>query len=88
MHITQGEGSGSVVETHATPLGLGSDCRPRTMVTEATIAYSDRPGFQVARWPSPLVRPGIRRTARKLWVDDLACAERRYQLRERGEFRG
>jgi phenylpropionate dioxygenase-like ring-hydroxylating dioxygenase large terminal subunit len=41
MHITEGEGAGSVVETHATPLGLGADGRPRTMVTEATIAYSD-----------------------------------------------
>src|SRR5215210_3097889 len=84
MHITEGEGAGSVVETHATPLGLGPDDRPRTMVTEATIAYSDRTGFQVARWLSPLVRPGIRHTARKLWVDDLAYAERRYELRQRG----
>jgi hypothetical protein len=88
MHITEGEGAGSVVETHATPLGIGPDGRPRTMVTEATIAYSDRPGFQVARWLSPLLRPGIRRTARKLWVDDLAYAERRYELRQRGEFPG
>jgi Domain of unknown function (DUF5914) len=88
MHITEGEGAGSVVETHATPLGIGPDGRPRTMVTEATIAYSDRAGFQVARWLSPLLRPGIRRTARKLWVDDLAYAERRYELRQRGEFPG
>ena len=58
MHITEGEGTGSVVETHATPLGLGPDDRPRTMVTEATIAHSDRTGFQVARWLSPLLRPG------------------------------
>jgi hypothetical protein len=36
MHITEGEGAGSVVETHATPLGLGGDGRPRTTVTEAT----------------------------------------------------
>jgi nitrite reductase/ring-hydroxylating ferredoxin subunit len=88
MRITEGEGAGSVVETHATPLGVGPDGQPRTMVTEATIAYSDRPGFQVARWLSPLVRPGIRRTARKLWLDDLAYAERRYELRQRGEFPG
>ena len=88
MHITEGEGTGSVVETHATPLGLGPDGHPRTMVTEATIAHSDRAGFQVARWLSPLVRPGIRHTARKLWVDDLAYAERRYELRQRGEFPG
>jgi hypothetical protein len=56
--------------------------------TEATIAYPNRPGFQVARWLSPLLRPGIRRTARKLWVDDLAYAERRYELRQRGAFPG
>jgi hypothetical protein len=31
MRITEGEGMGSVVETHATPLGLGADGRPRTM---------------------------------------------------------
>jgi hypothetical protein len=35
-----------------------------------------------------LVWPGIRHTARKLWVDDLAYAERRYELRQRGEFPG
>jgi Domain of unknown function (DUF5914) len=48
MHITEGAGMGSVVETNATPLHLDSDGRPRTMVTTATIAYSDRTGFQVA----------------------------------------
>jgi hypothetical protein len=58
------------------------------MVIEATIAYSDRPGFQVARWLPPLLQPGIRRTARKPWVDDVAYAERRYGLRRRGEFPG
>ena len=88
MRIVDGEGTGSVVETHATPLGLNSDGRPLTMVTEATIAYSDRPGFTVARWLAPLLKPGIRRTARKLWVDDLAYAERRYELRRRDEFPG
>ena len=88
MRIVDGEGTGSVVETHATPLGLDKEGRPLTMVTEATIAYSDRPGFSIARWMSPLLKPGIRRTARKLWVDDLAYAERRYELRKRGEFPG
>ena len=29
MHITEGEGVGSVVETHATPLGLGPDGLPQ-----------------------------------------------------------
>jgi hypothetical protein len=43
-------------------------------------------GFQVARWLSPLVRPVIRRTARKLGVDDLAYAERRYELRQHAEL--
>jgi hypothetical protein len=88
MHITEGEGTASVVETHATPLGVDDQGRPLTMVTEATIAYSDRPGFSVARWTAPLLQPGIKRMARKLWVDDLAYAERRYELRRRGEFPG
>lgn len=88
MAITDGEGEGSVVETHATPLGVNADGKPLTMVTEATIAYSARPGFAVARWLGPLLRPGIRRTARRLWVDDLIYAERRYELRARGEFPG
>src|SRR5689334_6351195 len=88
MRIVEGEGAGSVVETHATPTGLDSRGRPLTIMTEATIAYSDRTGFAAARWLSPLLRPSIRRTARKLWVDDLAYAERRYDLRARGEFPG
>ena len=75
MHITEGEGTGSVVETHATPLGLAAPTIARApWLPGATIAYSERPGFQVARRLSPLVRPGIRHTARKLWVDDLAYA--------------
>ena len=88
MRIVEGEGTGSVVETHATPLGLDEQGRPKTMITEATIAYSDRPGFVAARWFSPVLKPLIRRTARQLWVDDLDYAERRYDLRERGEFPG
>ena len=88
MRIIDGEGTASVVETHATPTGAGRAGRPITMVTEATIAYSDRPGFAVARWMSPVLKPGIMQTARKLWVDDLAYAERRYELRKRGEFPG
>ncbi len=83
MRIVEGEGTGSVVETHATPLGPGRDGRPRTTVTEATIATSPRPGFTVARMMAPLVRPLMRRTAARLWRDDLAYAERRYALRTR-----
>ncbi len=88
MRIIDGEGAGSIVETHATPLGVGENGQPVTMVTEATIAYSPRPGFELASRLSWLLRPGIKRTARRLWVDDLAYAERRYQLRARGEFPG
>ena len=88
MTITDGEGTGSVVETHATPLGVDAQGRPLTMITEATIAYSDRSGFKIASWLSPLLVPAIKRTARQLWVDDRAYAERRYELRHRGEFPG
>jgi len=83
MRITDGEGAGSVVETHATPLGRGADGRPRTTVTEAVIATSGRPGFAVARHAAPALRPLVRRAAARLWRDDLAYAERRYQLRSR-----
>ncbi|MFX4272169.1 DUF5914 domain-containing protein [Propionibacteriaceae bacterium Y1685] len=82
MTITDGEGAGSVVETHATPLtGPSAQGPAATMVVEATIAYSTRPGFAVARLAAPLLRPAMRRTAATLWVDDLAYAERRYALR-------
>lgn len=88
MHITEGEGRGSVVETHATPLGPGRDGRPRTRVTEAVIAASERPGFAVARASATLLRPLMRRAAGRLWKDDLAYAERRWQLRDCGRFPG
>ncbi len=88
MHIVEGEGARSVVETHATPLGPDDRGRPVTMITEATIAYSPRPGFKVAGALAPALRPLMRRTARRLWVDDRAYAERRYALRTRGAFPG
>jgi Domain of unknown function (DUF5914)/Rieske [2Fe-2S] domain len=81
MRILDGEGAGSVVETHATPLGNGRDGRPRTAVIEAVVATSGRPGFAVARAAAPLLRPLVRRAATRLWRDDLAYAERRYALR-------
>ncbi|GHF52607.1 hypothetical protein FHX82_004189 [Amycolatopsis bartoniae] len=81
MTIVEGEGEGSVVETHATPLGPGPDGRPRTAVLEATIATSERPGFALARRAAPALRPLMRRAAARLWRDDLAYAERRYALR-------
>jgi nitrite reductase/ring-hydroxylating ferredoxin subunit len=81
MRIIGGEGAGSVVETHATPLGSGPDGRPRTAVIEAVVAHSGRPGFTLARRASPALRPAIRGAAARLWRDDLAYAERRYWLR-------
>lgn len=81
MRIPDGDGAGNVVETHATPLRRGLDGRPRTAVTEAVIATSDRPGFTLARRAAPALRPIMRRAAARLWRDDLAYAERRYQLR-------
>ena len=88
MLIVDGEGAGSIVETHATPTGVDDHGRPVTTITEATIAYSPRTGFKIANAVAPLLRPAMRRTARRLWVDDLVYAERRYQLRSRGEFPG
>ncbi|WP_326598331.1 DUF5914 domain-containing protein [Streptomyces sp. NBC_01803] len=81
MRITRGEGVGSVVETHATPLAPG-----RTAVVEAIIATSPRPGFALARTAAPLIRPLLRATAARLWRDDLTYAERRWLLRRTGRF--
>ncbi|WP_280392436.1 DUF5914 domain-containing protein [Nocardia brasiliensis] len=83
MRIISGEGTGSVVETHATPMGPGPDGRARTAVVEAVIAYSERPGFRHARPVLPLLRPMMRYAADRLWRDDLIYAERRYHLRNR-----
>ena len=81
MHIVDGEGSGSVVETHATPMGPGPDGRPRTAVIEAVIAQSERTGFQRSLRAAPLIQPLMRLAAARLWRDDLIYAERRYALR-------
>jgi hypothetical protein len=62
-------------------LGLGPDNRPRTAVIEATVAHSDRTGFKRARHAAPLINGLMRVAAARLWKDDLAYAERRYQLR-------
>ncbi|MCY9783120.1 DUF5914 domain-containing protein [Nocardiopsis sp. EMB25] len=87
MHIIGGEGEGSVVETHATPLGV-RDGVPSTAVIEATVASSERAGFRLAARAAPLVRPLMRAAARRLWRDDLAYAERRYALRASGRWPG
>ncbi len=76
MTIVDGEGVGSVVETHATPIGPG-----RSRIVEATIATSERAGFHLARLAGGLLRPMIERRAGRLWVEDTAYAERRFALR-------
>jgi len=81
MRIIEGEGTGSVVETHATPTGVGPDGRPGVAVIEAIIAASQRPGFKAARRAGPLITPLMRYAATRLWRDDLAYAERRYRRR-------
>jgi isorenieratene synthase len=78
MTILRGEGEGSVVETHATPIAPG-----RTRMIEAVFATSDRTGFGLARLGSRLLRPFIERRARKLWREDATYAERLYALRHR-----
>lgn len=81
MHIVDGEGAGSSVETHATPIGRDAEGHPVTEVLEATFAHSARSGFRAVRRVGALLRPAMRRTALRLWVDDLAYAERLYLLR-------
>ena len=77
MTIIDGEGIGSVVETHATPVSAG-----RCVIIEATVATSDRFGFRLASRAAGLVRRSMARRARRLWVEDAAYAERRYALRK------
>jgi hypothetical protein len=86
MHIVEGEGAGSVVETHATPLGTNRVGEPRIAVIEAVVAHSARPGFRAARGVAPAVRGMMRWAALRLWRDDLAYAERRFQLRSEGRW--
>ena len=81
MTIVDGEGTGSVVETHATPLTAPGVHPARTVMTEAVVATSDRFGFRVARGLAPLVRVGMRASATRLWADDLVYAARLYELR-------
>jgi hypothetical protein len=76
MTIVAGDGAGSVVETHATPIAPG-----RTLVIEATLATSDRPGFGLCCRAARALRPLIAARARRLWIEDAAYAERLYGLR-------
>ena len=77
MTIVGGEGTGSVVETHATPIGAG-----RSAVIETTLATSDRPQFALALRAARFIRPLIERAAARLWVEDIAYAERRHSLKD------
>jgi hypothetical protein len=52
-------------------------------VIEAVIAHSERTGFKRARRAAPLISGLMRLAASRLWRDDLAYAERLYQLRSR-----
>jgi phenylpropionate dioxygenase-like ring-hydroxylating dioxygenase large terminal subunit len=78
MTIVRGDGVGSVVETHATPID-----EHRCAVIEATLATSDRPQMKyvlpLARW----VRPWLERRAARLWIEDVAYAERRRAVLDR-----
>lgn len=76
MKITAGEGAGSIVETHATPIAPG-----RSAVTEVTMATSERLGFKLLTQAPGLIRPMIEKAASRLWVEDLAYAERTFFLR-------
>lgn len=82
MRIVDGEGTGSVVETHATPNGRGPDGQPRCTVLEAVIAHSDRPGFAHALRAAPMITPLMRHAANRLWRDDLEYAERLHTVRQ------
>ncbi len=82
MQIVDGEGVGSVVETHATPLADGAG--------RAAPHRRHRGGRRPLRparvrprpcAPAAALRPAMRYAARRLWRDDLAYAERRYALR-------
>ncbi len=76
MTITEGEGQGSVVETHATPIDDTT-----TAIIELTIATSDRSGFVYAQRLAPIIKPILAARQQRLWRDDAAYAERLYRVR-------
>jgi hypothetical protein len=76
MTIVRGEGAGSVVETHATPLSAS-----KTAVVELTYATSERAAFVLVARAQRVLRPLMKWAARRLWVEDAEYAERLYELR-------
>jgi hypothetical protein len=81
MEIVDGEGTGSVVETHATPLRPGPDGLPRTAVIEAWWRTPTARGSSTRAGSPGALRPLVGVVAARLWRDDIAYAERRYALR-------
>jgi isorenieratene synthase len=79
MTIVAGDGVGSVVETHATPID-----DEHSAIVEATLATSDRTGFPLVLPLRRALRPLIEARAARLWVEDAAYAERTFELRRRG----
>lgn len=79
MTIVDGDGKGSVVETHATPITPG-----RSAVIESILATSDRARFPIVLRASRMLRPLMERAAARLWVEDIAYAERRRALMQNG----
>ena len=85
MTIVDGEGTGSVVETHASPaVHAGPGRPPLTNVIEAILVTSERPGFIYTLRGARIARPLITFAANRLWTDDAAYAARRYALRSSG----
>jgi phenylpropionate dioxygenase-like ring-hydroxylating dioxygenase large terminal subunit len=83
MTIIAGEGTGSVVETHARPITTARPGKPPlTAVIETTLATSERNGFDHALKGAAIARPLIAFSAARLWKDDAAYAERLYLMRE------
>lgn len=76
MTIVAGEGVGSLVETHATPIETG-----RTAIVEATLAYSERPRMAWLPRAGALMRKLVQARSARLWDDDAQYCERTYELR-------
>ncbi len=79
MTIVAGDGVGSIVETHASPID-----DERTAIVEATLATSDRPTARlIMQLLGRAIRPMVETRAKRLWVEDAAYCERLAELRRR-----
>ena len=79
MTIVRGDGEGSVVETHATPIDPG-----RTRGHRGDARHLRPPGLRARSPPwRRSLRPLMRWSARRLWIDDARYAERLHALRTR-----